>query len=62
MPRWFDDNKRALQFLLLVQCQDSLEFGMYSVLGGRQNAKIDDSRAAALHEDERPEITVARHE
>ena len=38
MPPGLDDNKRSLQFLLVVQGQDPLDFSVHSILVRGQNA------------------------
>jgi hypothetical protein len=62
MPPRFDDYKRTLQFRLIVQRQDSFQFGMHGVLGRRQHAEIHDARRAALNKDQSTEIAVAGDE
>jgi len=41
MSPWFDNNEGSPQFVFRVRPQDSFEFLMHCMLGGGQNAKID---------------------
>jgi hypothetical protein len=59
MPPGFDDNKRILQFALTVQAQNALELNVDGLLGGRQDAEVNDSRSAASDEHQPAEIAVA---
>ena len=61
MSPWFDDNKAFLQILLRVQRQHSFQFGMHEILVRRQDAEIDNTRSAALHENKSAKVAVAGH-